>query len=312
MPRTRANGIELEYEVIGDSGEPIVLIMGIGAQMIMWPDGFCQALVDRGFQVIRFDNREVGKSTRLHHLPVPDMRRIMLKGLLGFAVDAPYTLVDMADDVAGLMDALDLRDAHVVGCSLGGMVAQTLAIVHPHRLRTLTSMMSTSGKRWTSFGKPRAIRQLLGPPPRNRDEAIERHMLFRRVCGSTKFEIDWDLQRDLAGRSYDRGFYPRGFVRQMAAAMATGDRTAALRFVRTPTLVMHGSVDPLIPLRAGIATARAIPGAKLKIIDGMGHDMPRVLWPTLTDAIAEHAAVTPCAQHVADEPSSAFRASVPA
>lgn len=287
MPRIHANGIELEYEVMG-TGEPMVLIMGIGAQLIAWPDGLCKQLVDRGFQVIRFDNRDVGLSSKLEGAPITKVSTLLWRALLGLPVDAAYSLVDMADDIAGLLDALELPDAHIVGASMGGMIAQTMAIVHPSRVRTLTSIMSHPGDRLSSLSQPKALRALLGKAPRNRDEAIDRYLTFHRVAGSKGFEVDVDYLRDLAGRAYDRCHYPRGFMRQLAAIAATGDRTRALRFVRAPTLVLHGSDDPLIRPVGGRATARAIPGAELQIIDGMGHDLPRGTWPIISGAIARH------------------------
>jgi pimeloyl-ACP methyl ester carboxylesterase len=283
MPRVAANGIELEYEVLGD-GEPMVLVMGLGAQLIQWPQGLVEEIARRGFKIIRFDNRDVGLSTRLHDLPVPDVRRGFLKALVGLPISAPYTLLDMADDLAGLLDALGLRDVHLVGASLGGMVSQTAAVVHSSRVRSLASIMSTTGSR-RAFSRPRAIRALLRKPPKSREDAIERQLAYLRVCGSTGFPIDWDLARDIAGRAWDRaGIYPRGFARQLGAVFATGDRTAALRFVRCPTVVIHGEVDPLIPVIGGQLTARAIPGSRLLVIPGMGHDLPRGAWPQIADA----------------------------
>jgi len=284
----QANGIELEYEVFGD-GDPLVLIMGIGAQMINWPEGLIDELVSRGFQVIRFDNRDVGLSSKIDGARVPRINKLLARGLLGLPVRAPYTLSDMADDTAGLLDGLGIDRAHIVGASMGGMIAQTMAIVHPSRVRTLTSIMSNTGDRWPFVAHPRAIKSLLGKAPRNKEEAVEHFMNFKRVCGSTGFPFDEQEVRDLAARAYERCFYPLGFVRQMAAIAATGDRTGALRFVRTPTLVLHGSADPLIRPAGGRATARAIPNAKLQIIEGMGHDLPRGAWPIISDAIAAHA-----------------------
>jgi pimeloyl-ACP methyl ester carboxylesterase len=286
VPRIHANGIELEYESLG-KGEPLVLIMGIGTQMIAWPDDLCAMLAARGFRVIRFDNRDVGLSEKIHGERVGDIRKLMVRGLLGRPVAAPYTLIDMADDVAGLLDGLGVERAHVLGVSMGGMIAQTLAICHPSRVRTLMSIMSTTGQRRYGVGKLSAIRSLVGPAPRDRDEAVQRAEAFYRVCGSTGFPTDWDRVRDLAARAYDRCFYPAGFVRQMAAIVATGSRVHALRFVRAPATVMHGSVDPLIRPAAGRATARAIPGAKLRIIEGMGHDLPAGVWPAIAEEMAE-------------------------
>ncbi len=288
MPRAQSNGLELEYDVFGDSGEPVVLIMGIGAQMIAWPEGLCEQLVEQGFQVIRFDNRDVGLSSKIHGARVPKINKLVARGLLGLSVDAPYSLVDMADDVAGLLDHLGLDDAHIVGASMGGMIAQTMAIAHPSRVRTLTSIMSHPGDRWSALSRPKAIKALIGPAPKNKQQAIERYMEFSNVCGSKGYERDLDYLRELAGRAYERAFYPVGFVRQMAAIIATGDRTKALKFVRTPTLVLHGSDDPLIRPAGGRATARAIPNSTYRLIPGMGHDMPRGAWPVISGAIGRH------------------------
>lgn len=309
MPRARCNAIELEYDVVGE-GEPLVMVMGIGAQLVQWPDGLIETLAARGFQVIRFDNRDCGLSTRLEDARVPRIKETMLGGILGRPVDAPYTLVDMADDVSGLLDHLGLRTAHVLGVSLGGMVAQTMAIVHPSRLRTLTSVMSTTGQRRYSIGRPRAIRALLGPVPRSEEDAVARHLAFRKVCGSTGFTRDLELEATIARRSWARGYYPRGFLRQLAAVMATGDRTHALRFVRVPTLVLHGTVDPLIPPGGGRATARAIPNARLRMIEGMGHDLPPGAWSIIADEVSAHAREHDPA--FARARSSASRLSVPA
>ena len=282
------NGIELCYDERGE-GEPLVLVMGIAAQMIFWQDDFCQLLADRGFRVIRFDHRDVGLSTKLHHLPVPSAPRTLACMLTGLRCRAPYALEDMAGDVAGLLDALAIEQAHVVGVSMGGMVAQTMAITHPHRMRSLVSIMSTTGAPGVLISEPRALGALLSSPPRTREEAIAKHLELFRIVRSTRWELDEDALIDRAGRAWDRGSYPRGALRHLAAIAATGDRTARLRFVRTPTLVLHGTVDPLIRPIGGELTAAAIPDAKLRWIEGMGHDLPRGAWPLLIDLIARHA-----------------------
>ncbi len=288
MPRASVNGIELEYEVMG-SGPPVVLIMGIGCQLIWWREGFCQGLVDRGLQVIRFDNRDIGLSTKLDDAVVPPMRTMLPKALLGLRVDAPYTLRDMAADTVGLLDHLDLERAHVVGVSMGGMIAQLVAIDHPDRTASLTSMMSTTGEK-RYLGRPDALRALLGPVPRSRDEIMDRTVQTLRVisAGGPDFEADADALRELAGLAYDRSFHPRGFVRQLAAILASGHRRRALKTVRAPTLVLHGELDPLIPVAAGRATAALVPGARLHTLPEMGHAMPRALWPELVSQIAGH------------------------
>lgn len=288
MPRVESNGLELEYEIIG-AGEPLILVMGIGAQLIYWQDDFCRLLADQGFAVVRFDNRDVGLSTKLKGRKAPPFSTLLTRGLLGRPIDAPYSLSDMADDTAGLMDALGFDRAHVVGASMGGMIAQTLAITHPHRVASLTSIMSTPGGRRHLLTTPRAMRALLQPAPQSRDEAMDRAEAFYSICGSTGFDRDVQGIRQRAGRAYDRCFYPAGFARHMAAIFATGSRRQALKFVRAPSLVIHGSADPLILPRSGRATAAAIPDSRLLMLEGMGHDLPRGAWPPIVEAIASNA-----------------------
>jgi len=286
LPRVKANGIEIAYETFGD-GEPLMLIMGIGAPMLYWRDSFCERLSWRGFRVIRLDNRDAGRSTRLQHLGVPDVYRGLARRTLGLPVEAPYSLDDMADDVVGLLDALGLDAAHVVGTSMGGMIAQTLAIRHPARLRSMTSIMSTTGRRRDVVGQPGAMLALFEKPPTNREAAIEQNVRLLKRIGSPAFPAPESELRDLVARSVDRGMFPDGFARQMGAILASGSRHQALRQVTVPTMVLHGSDDPLIPLRGGRATAQAVPGARFAVIEGMGHDMPRPTWPQLLDRIEE-------------------------
>ncbi len=288
--KAQAGNITLEYEDYG-SGDPLILVMGIGAQMIYWPDGFVQALVDRGFRVLRFDNRDVGLSTKLKGVRVGSMRGGLVRYSLGMHVAAPYTLSDMAHDIVGLIDHLHLDSAHLVGASMGGMIAQTFAIEYPQRLRSLTSIMSHPGGRRFMFSThPRVARVLLRASPRTRDEAVARAEEFYRIVGGRGFPLDVEGIRDRAGRAYDRCFYPAGFLRQYFAILASGSRTAALRSVTAPSLVVHGSDDPLIPALGGRATARAIPRSAYQLIRGMGHDLPRGAWPDIVNAIANTAA----------------------
>ncbi len=290
MPIARLEtGIDLCFDERGE-GEPLVLIMGIGCQMIFWPEGFCDELAARGFRVIRFDHRDIGLSSKLDHLGTPPLLPTLLAGFMGRGVGAPYALEDMADDVAGLLDHLGLDSAHVVGASMGGMVAQTMAFTHPHRTRSLVSIMSTTGAAGRYMSEPRALRAIFGPPPKSRSEAVERGVEVWRVIGSTGFAFDEAGTRDRAGRSWDRGTHPRGFLRHLAAIAATGDRTARLRFVRAPTLVIHGSVDPLLRPIGGRLTHAAIPNARFELIEGMGHDLPVELWPHFATLIADNAA----------------------
>jgi pimeloyl-ACP methyl ester carboxylesterase len=288
MPQVTANGIDLHYESMG-RGEPLVLVMGIGAQLIYWPQGFCDQLAGRGFEVIRFDNRDVGLSGKLDGVAAPPFHTTAMRAALGLPIRAPYRLSDMADDTAGLLDALSFERAHVVGVSMGGMIAQTMAIRHPSRLHSLTSIMSHTGQRRFMVSSPSALRVLLRPAPNSREEAADRAEEFYRAVGGPRFPPDVESQRERARQSFDRCFYPSGFVRHMAAILASGSRKAALRHLAVPSLVIHGSADPLIRPAGGRATARAIPGARLEIIEGMGHDLPEGAWPLITAAIAAHA-----------------------
>jgi len=280
-------GIELAYDVFGDSGVPLVLIMGIGAQRIFWDDAMCDLFVDAGFHVARFDHRDIGESTRLD-APVPKPVPAMLRRYLGARVDAPYTLSDMATDVAGLIHELGFERAHIVGASLGGMVGQHLAIEHPERVRSLTSIMSTPGGR-RYLPDPSALRALFMPAPRTAEEAglsVER--LFTAI-GSPAWPIEGSRLRAIGELAHARGPSPRGYLRQFAAVLATPDRRGKLRETRIPTLVIHGSRDPLFPLRAARDMVRMMPDATLLPIAGMGHDLPPPLWPTIVAAIARHA-----------------------
>jgi pimeloyl-ACP methyl ester carboxylesterase len=282
-----ANGIELAYQEMGPAdGEPLLLVMGLATQMIAWDEGFCGLLVEHGFRVVRFDNRDIGRSTKIESAGVP--RRVDM--MLGRRAGAPYLLGDMAADTTGLMDHLGIDSAHVVGASMGGMIAQTVAIQHPERVRSLVSIMSNTGSRWTGMPSRRAMAVLLARPPRGREAAIERAVRTFRVIGSPGYPFEEDRVRDVAGRSYDRGHSSAGVLRQLHAITASGDRTQALRGVRAPTTVIHGDRDPLIRPAGGRATARAVPGARLKTIDGMGHDLPRQLWPVFAGEIAANAA----------------------
>ena len=287
MARARANGIELEYEVFGAAGgRPVLLIMGLGAQMILWDDEFCAALAARGHRVIRFDNRDVGLSSKIAGWRTLDVLAAMGGWAFGRAVAAPYTLSDMAADTVGMLDALGLDAAHVVGASLGGMIAQTLAIEHPRRVLSLTSIMSTTGNPRLPRARPEATAALLEPPPRDREGAMARAVKVLRRIGSPGFPMDEARVRARAGRSFDRCSHPAGVARQMLAVLASGSRVEGLRGVTAPTLVIHGTDDPLIPVAGGVETARLVPGAEVMLIEGMGHDLPRAVWGRVIDGIS--------------------------
>ena len=284
MPAATANGITIEYETFGDPGSPpVLLIMGLGGQLAMWDPSFCTALADAGFYVIRYDNRDVGRSTWFDDAGEPDLAE-----LLAAKVTPPYSVSDMAADAAGLLDALGLASAHVVGVSMGGMIAQTFAIEYPERTRTLVSIMSTTGDRTVGAPHPEALAALTAPAPATRDEAIEQGAAVWRVIGSPGFPFDEQAVRERAAASYDRAFHPAGTARQMAAIMSQPDRTAALANVGVPALVIHGEADPLVDPSGGKATAAAIPRARLKLVPGMGHDLPPELFGELVTDLAGH------------------------
>jgi pimeloyl-ACP methyl ester carboxylesterase len=278
-------GITLCYEAYGDPADPpVVLVMGLATQMIAWHEEFCEQLADRGFYVVRFDNRDIGRSTHLGFRP-PTLRQMLRR-----RVDPEqYSLSDMAEDTAGLIRELGIAPAHVVGASMGGMIGQVLAAEHPELVRSLTSVMSTTGSRWHGQPALSVYRYLLRPPPRDRDGYVERAAEVFGLVGSTGFPRDEAYIRERAARSYDRGYDVRAGGRQLGAIVASADRTEQLRTIAAPTLVIHGTVDKMIKPSGGRATARAIPGARLLEIEGMGHDLPRGVWPRILDAVSEHA-----------------------
>lgn len=288
MPRAAVNGIELEYEVFGE-GQPLLLIQGLNTQMILWDEDLCRSFVQEGFQVIRFDNRDSGLSTWIE-AEVGDVRLAMLKAYLGIGrrVQAPYTLPDMADDCAGLLDHLGIERAAIFGVSMGGMIAQTMAIRHPDRVQALVSMMSTTGSK-SVFPKFRALRGLFRAPPSDRQGHIDHVVKYFSTIRGSRFDPNEARLRFLSGQSHDRGIAPFGAKRQLMATLASGSRVKALQKLTVPALVLHGSEDPLVPVRGGVLTARAIPGAQLKVIDGLGHYLPPGAWPIIVSSIREFA-----------------------
>lgn len=283
----RVGQIRLCYETFGDPGAPpLLLVMGLASQMLLWDEQFCEQLAARGFRVIRFDNRDVGRSSILHDAPVPTRWQLALRQSSG----ASYTLEEMADDCAGLLDHLGISAAHVVGASMGGMIAQLVAIRHPDRVLSLVSIMSTTGGRRVGRPDPRVALRMLRPSPRTRDAYIEQHLETYRIIGSNAFDVDEEGKRERAGRLFDRGTHPAGAARQMAAIVTARDRTADLGQIQVPTTVIHGDQDPLVNISGGRATAQAVSGAELVVIPGMGHDLPREVWPQVLDAIERTAA----------------------
>lgn len=279
--------LELCYETFGDRSHPaLVLIMGLATQMIGWRDDFCAGLASRGFFVVRFDNRDVGRSTRLDHLPVPTVWQLVRRDKRA----ASYTLEDMATDVVGLFDHLEIERGHVVGASMGAMIAQTLAATHPERVRSLVSIMGSTGARSSGQPRLRTAKALMSVPPEDRDGYVDHMVKTFTLIGSPGFERDEAELRRFAQTSFDRGRSPASGSRQLAAILASGDRRSMLRRVQAPTLVVHGSADTLVPPSGGRATAKAIGGARLLEIPGMGHDLPRDAWPEIIDAIVENAA----------------------
>ena len=277
-------GITLCYETFGEDSEPpLVMIMGLGTQMLGWPDEFCEQLAGRGFHVVRFDNRDCGRSTHVDGAP-PTVRQLVRRRI----DPVLYTLGDMAEDTLGLIRALELEPAHVVGASMGGMIAQTLAVEHAQSVRSLISIMSNTGSRWRGQPAFRIYRYFLSAAPEDRDGYIDRIAEIFGAIGSRGIPQDTERVREIIARSYDRDHDRAAPGRQLGAILASGDRTERLRSITAPTLVIHGSKDRMVARSGGVATARAIPGARLETIKGMGHDLPEAAWPQLLDAIAEH------------------------
>jgi pimeloyl-ACP methyl ester carboxylesterase len=282
MPNTTANGIQIEYETLGERpSPPLLLIMGLSAQMIGWEEEFCKRLVEKGLFVIRFDNRDVGLSTKFEEAGIPDI----VAAMQGQEFQAAYSLDDMADDAVGLLDALGIEKAHICGVSMGAMITQVIGYRHPSRVLSLIPIMGSTGNPALPRAKPEAFKMLITPAPEEREAYIEYSVIMWKVFwGSLHF--DEDIVRKRAAVSYDRVFYPQGIARQHAAIISNGNRKSRLASITAPTLVIHGSEDPLLPIEHGKDTAEAIPDAEMLIIGGMGHCLPKIVWPQIVDAIA--------------------------
>lgn len=293
MPKAQANDIEIEYEAFGDAAnETILLIMGLGTQLTAWPDDFCQQLVDYGYHVVRFDNRDIGLSTRLDHQRAPNIPAVLGLTLLRIPAPIPYSLLDMADDAVGLLDALDIACAHIVGASMGGMIAQLIAVHHPKRTLSVTSIMSTTGHRSLPRSDLEATRALLRKPedPDDMESVVARNVRVRKTVQSPLYPKDDAELWDTAARAVKRGgYYPQGVARQLAAVITAKDRRHLLRGVTVPALVIHGEDDPLVKVQCGIDTARHLPDCELAIFPGMGHDFPALLLGEIAEKIHQTA-----------------------
>ncbi len=291
MPTTTANDITIEYEDHGDpAAPPILLVMGLGGQLTLWPIELVEALAARGFRVIRYDNRDIGLSTKFDAAGVPNIKWLLVKSIIGLPVRTPYRLADMAKDAIGLLDALDIPAAHIVGVSMGGMISQHIAASHADRTLSLTSIMSTTGNRRLPRAKPEAMKMLTGRPAGNDPETLIAFGVdVAKTIGSPGYPSDEARLQQRVRSDFARSYSPAGFARQTAAIIADGDRRAMLKCITVPTLVIHGDGDPLVPVEGGRDTAASIPGAKLAIVPGMGHDLPLALVDTIADTIASHA-----------------------
>jgi len=290
---TSANGLRFCYDEFGEPDRPaMLLIMGLGTQMIAWPEPFCERLAEGGYRVIRFDNRDIGLSENLGDEPVPNLVILAVASQIGLRLPVPYTLHDMRRDTVALMDALGIGRAHLVGASMGGMIAQLAASEHPDRVRSLTSIMSSSGARHLPGPPPNIRRHLLSSPPQDEDVYVRRRMRTLELVGSRTYPANPGALRERLRAAYRRSFQPKGYLRQLAAVIASGDRVAALRKIRVPTLVIHGDEDRLVPPAASRHIAELVPDSRLEIIEGMGHDLPEPLWPRLADLIIGHASAS--------------------
>lgn len=287
----QANGLELAYDEFGDSKNPaIVLIMGLGTQMIAWPESFCEDLAAQGFRVVRFDNRDIGLSEKLEEKGRPNLIRVALKQRFGLVNKVPYRLVDMAADTIGVMDALDIDAAHLVGISMGGMIAQTVAGHFPKRTLSLTSIMSSSGHRSLPSASLKVTRQVFKKPgDESEADYLVRALKTWKLIGSPHYPVDEEVLKERMLTSYRRSYYPAGAARQATAIVASGDRVKLLKSIQSPTLVIHGKADQLVPVACGIHTAEQVPQSTLELFEGMGHNLPEALLPRFAELISTHA-----------------------
>ena len=285
MPKAHVNNIEIEYDTFGDSSsKPLLLVMGLGGQMIAWLDELCEYVANQGFFVIRFDNRDVGLSTKFEEKGIPNLSELIPAFLRGEKADPPYTLEDMADDAIGVLDDLNIDKAHICGASMGGMIAQIIAFRHPTRVLSLASIMSTTGNPDLPQATPEFLQEIFSPPPTDREAYIKESVRRGHLTYGT-FPYNEEQERILSAAEFDRCFYPQGIMRQFAAVAANGNRKTKLTSISVPTLVVHGREDPLVPVEGGIDTAEAIPGAELLIVDGMGHSVPIEVAPQIIGAL---------------------------
>jgi pimeloyl-ACP methyl ester carboxylesterase len=283
-------GIRIAYDQFGDVSHPaIVLIMGLGTQMISWPEIFCQGLADKGYRVLRFDNRDIGLSSKMHDAKIPGLMKIILYAKLGLTAQVPYKLIDMANDAVGLMDGLNIEKAHIIGASMGGMIAQLMAAHYPQRTLSLTSIMSTSGRRSLPGPSIKILWQMAKRSATNEEAHLDNAMQLWALIGSPNYLPAPQELRERIRINYRRSYYPPGYIRQVAAIAASGDRVELLKKITAPTLIIHGLADPLVPAKCGIDTAELIPNAQLELIDGMGHDLPQPLLPKFIDLINSYA-----------------------
>jgi len=290
MAQVDSNGIQIEYDTFGDpNSRPLLLIIGFAGQLIFWDEKLCEQLAEQGHYVIRFDNRDVGLSSKIEEAGVPDVMKTIEALMMGETVNPPYTIEDMADDTIGLLDALGIEKAHICGMSMGGMIGQSIAINYSQRISSLISIYSGMGDPEDPQPKPEAFEVLTTPLPEEREEIIEHALKSFRVIAGPGFPFDEEWHRKIAAEAYDRANYPQGPARQLVAVLTQKNRKPALSSVSVPTLVIHGADDPLVQVGCGRNTAATIPNAELLIIDGMGHDLPHAgAWPQIIDAIVSH------------------------